>query len=62
MQANEIAFLEEMIDTAELLDCATCSDETLHVQEEVVSVNGGVTELMMRCTKCMTCQPHLLVD
>jgi hypothetical protein len=62
MRADEIAFLEEMIDTAELLDCATCNEGTLHVQEEVVSVSGGVTELVMRCTNCMSCQPYLLVD
>jgi len=62
MQHNDVSSVEEMIDTAELLDCATCNDETLHLQEEVVSVGGGVTELVMRCGECLTCRPWLLVE
>jgi len=62
MQADELAFLEEMIESAELLDCAECGEDTLHVHEEVVSVAGGVTEVVMRCTSCMSTRPHLLID
>lgn len=62
MQADELAFLEEMLESAELLDCASCREETLHVHEEVVSTEGGVTELVMRCTSCMNYRPHLFVD
>jgi hypothetical protein len=62
MQNDELNFLEEMVDTAELLDCVTCKDETLHVQEEVVSVQAGVTELVMSCCQCLTRRPWLLVD
>ena len=43
MQADELAFLEEMIESAELLDCTTCGEDTLHVHEEVNSIAGGVT-------------------
>lgn len=62
MEADELHFLEEMIESAELLDCVTCQEDTLHVHEEVVSVEGGVTELVMRCANCMTTRPHLLID
>jgi hypothetical protein len=62
MQADELAFFEEMIESAELLDCVTCQEDTLHVHEEVVSVEGGVTELVMRCSCCMSTRPHLLID
>jgi C4-type Zn-finger protein len=62
MQADERAFLEEMIESAELLDCAECGEDTLHAHEEVVSVAGRVTEVVMRCTSCMSYRPHLLVD
>lgn len=62
MEPDELAFLEEMIESAELLDCVTCQEDTLHVHEEVVSVEGGVTEVVMRCTSCMSTQPYLLID
>lgn len=62
MQADELAFLEEMIESAELLPCASCGEETLHVHEEVISTEGGVTEAVMRCGTCLVCQPHLLMD
>lgn len=62
MEPDELAFLEEMIESAELLDCLTCQDDTLHVHEEVVSVEGGVTEVVMRCTSCMSTRPHLVID
>lgn len=48
MQADELAFLEEMIESAELLDCTACGEDTLHVHEEVNSIAGGVTEVIMR--------------
>jgi hypothetical protein len=35
MNADERAFLEEMLDNAELLDCASCADITPHTHEEV---------------------------
>lgn len=62
MDSDELAFFEEMIESAELLDCVTCQDDTLHVHEEVVSVADGVTEVVMRCTSCMSTRPHLLID
>jgi C4-type Zn-finger protein len=62
MQADELAFLEEMIESAELLDCTSCKEETLHVYEEVISVAGGVSEVVMRCTSCMSTRPHLVID
>lgn len=62
MQSDELTFLEEMLESAELLDCASCGEETLHVHEEVLSVDDGVTEVIMRCASCMNCRPHLLVD
>ena len=62
MQADELAFFEEMMESAELLDCSTCGEETLHVHEQVLSVEGGVTEVLMRCSSCMSCRPHVLVD
>lgn len=62
MHPDELAFLEEMIESAELLDCATCGEDTLHAHEEVVSVGGGVTEVGMRCASCMSTRPWLLID
>lgn len=62
MHPDELAFLEEMLANAELLDCAGCGEQTLHTHEQVVSVAGGVTELVMRCTHCMECQPWFQVD
>lgn len=62
MEADELHFLEEMIESAELLDCVTCQEDTLHVHEEVVSVEGGVMEVVMRCASCMSTRPHLLID
>lgn len=62
MQADELAFLEEMIESAELLDCVTCQDNTLHVYEEVLSAAGGMSEVVMRCTNCMSTRPHLVID
>ncbi|TPG60948.1 hypothetical protein EAH73_20500 [Hymenobacter nivis] len=62
MQADELAFLEEMIESAELLDCTACGEDTLHVHEEVNSIAGGVTEVIMRCASCLSTRPHLLID
>ncbi len=62
MQADELAFLEEMIESAELLDCTDCGEDTLHVHEEVISIAGGVTEVMMRCSSCLGIRPLLLID
>jgi len=62
MQPDELAFLEEMIESAELLDCAACGEDTLHAHEEVVSVADGVTEVVMRCTSCMRCRSHRMVN
>lgn len=62
MESDELAFFEEMIESAELLDCVSCQEDTLHVYEEVISVEGGVTEVVMRCTSCMSTRPHLLID
>jgi uncharacterized Zn finger protein len=62
MQADELAFLEEIIESAELLDCTSCGEDTLHVYEEVISINGEVTEVLMRCTSCMSTRPYLLID
>jgi hypothetical protein len=62
MESDELAFLEEMLESAELLDCVTCQEDTLHVYEEVISVADGLTEVIMRCTSCMSCRPHLLID
>jgi hypothetical protein len=45
MQADERAFLEDMLETAERLDWVTCQEETRHTQEAVGSITGGVTEL-----------------
>lgn len=52
MDADELAFLEDMLESAELLDCVSCGEETLHVHEQVVSTGNGVTEVLMRCTQC----------
>ncbi|WP_022821560.1 hypothetical protein [Hymenobacter norwichensis] len=62
MQADQLDFLEEMISNAELLNCVTCQDETLHTHEEVLSIHGSVTELKMRCTNCMTCRTWLQIE
>jgi hypothetical protein len=62
MQADQLVFLEEMISNAELLDCEQCQDQTLHTHEEVLRIDGNVTELRMRCTDCMTCRTWLQVD
>jgi len=62
MEADELHFLEEMIESAELLDCLTCQEDTLHVHEEVISVASGVSEVVMRCTNCMSTRPHLVID
>jgi hypothetical protein len=62
MQADQLDFLEEMISNAELLNCVTCQDETLHTHEEVLGIHGGVTELKMRCTYCMTCRIWLQIE
>ncbi len=62
MQADELAFLEEMIESAELLDCTNCGEDTLHAHEEVISIAGGVTEMVMRCANCLSTRPHLLID
>lgn len=62
MEPDELAFLEEMLENAELLNCVTCQEDTLHVHEEVLSVADGVTEVLMRCTNCMNCHVHLLLD
>ncbi|RZJ86614.1 MAG: hypothetical protein EOO60_13230 [Hymenobacter sp.] len=62
MEPDELAFLEEMLESAELLDCVTCQANTLHVYEEVLSAADGGTEALMRCTSCMNCRPHLVVS
>lgn len=62
MEPDELAFLEEMLESAELLDCVTCQEDTLHVYEEVLSVADGLTEVIMRCTNCMSTRPHLVID
>jgi hypothetical protein len=61
MQADERAFLEDMLETAERLDWVTCQEETRHTQEAVGSIAGGVTKLVMRCGTCRECRPWLLV-
>lgn len=62
MEDDELAFLEEMIESAELLNCANCGEDTLHAYEEIISIAGGVTEVLMRCTRCMSTRAHLLID
>lgn len=62
MEPDELAFLEEMLESAELLDCVICQEDTLHVYEEVVSVADGLAEVVMRCTNCMSTRPHLVID
>ena len=62
MDPDELAFLEEMLESAELLDCVICQEDTLHVYEEVISVADGLTEVSMRCTSCMSTRPHLVID
>lgn len=62
MQTDELAFLEEMIESSELLDCTSCGEDTLHAHEEVVPIAGGVTEVVMRCASCLSTRPHLLID
>jgi hypothetical protein len=62
MDAGELAFLEDRLESAELLDCASCGEETLHVHEQVVSIGNGVTELLMRCGECLSCRPWLLIE
>lgn len=62
MQPDQLAFLEEMIGNAELLDCAECGEETLHTHEEVLSTMGNLTELTMRCTTCLECRQWLQID
>ncbi|QIL78254.1 MULTISPECIES: hypothetical protein [Hymenobacter] len=59
MNADELAFREEMLDNAELLDCASCADTTLHTHEEVLRKSETVTELRMWCTRCMSCRTWL---
>lgn len=62
MQADQLAFLEEMIGNAELLDCAGCGAETLHTHEEVLRIISPLTELTMRCTSCLECRQWLQID
>jgi hypothetical protein len=62
MEPDELNFLEEMLESAELLDCVTCQEDTLHVYEEVISVTDGLTEVTMRCISCMSTRPHLVID
>ncbi|MGI4734790.1 MAG: hypothetical protein ACRYG7_06370 [Janthinobacterium lividum] len=59
MEADDLAFLEDLLETSELLDCATCQEKTLYAQEEAVSTAAGVTELVMRCGGCMNCRAYL---
>lgn len=62
MHADELHFLEEMISNAELLNCASCQEQTLHTHEEVLSRIDKLTELQMRCTRCMSCRTWLLTE
>jgi hypothetical protein len=62
MSPEELAFLEEMLESAELLHCVTCQDDTLQVYEEILDVASSVTEAMMRCTSCMNCQLYLIIN
>jgi uncharacterized Zn finger protein len=62
MPPDELAFLEEMLESAELLDCYSCGEQMLHVHEQVLTTAGGVTEVLMRCTSCMNFRPHMLID
>lgn len=59
MQNDELAFLQAMLENAELLDCLTCQDDTLHTHEEVLSVVATVTEIRTRCTTCMSHRTRL---
>lgn len=54
MQADELYFLEDMLQANELLPCATCHEETLHAHEEVLESLPLATEFRMRCTCCGT--------
>jgi hypothetical protein len=62
MTPDELAFLEEMLESAELLFCVTCQDDTVQVYEEILAVTSGVTEAVMRCTSCMSCQVHIIIN
>jgi hypothetical protein len=55
MSPDELAFLEEMLESAELLHYVTCRDDTLQVNEEILEVASGMTEAVMPCTSCVSC-------
>lgn len=61
MQADELEFLEDMLQANELLPCATCQEETLHAHEEVLASWPHATKLRMRCTCCGTSRTWLQV-
>jgi hypothetical protein len=47
MDADEVAFLEDMLESAQLLNCASCGEKTFHVHEQVVSTDNGVTQVLV---------------
>ncbi|QNE42221.1 hypothetical protein F1C16_21585 (plasmid) [Hymenobacter sp. NBH84] len=53
MMTDQITFLEDMLESTELLYCTSCGEETLHAHEEVLTRTADLTEVLMRCTQCM---------
>ena len=62
MDAEDLDFLEERLDNTELYACDVCQELTLHTHEEVLSIQDSVTEVLMRCTECMSCRTVLLTE
>jgi hypothetical protein len=59
MQADELDFLEDMLQANELLRCVICHEETLHAHEKVLAAWLHATELRMQCTSCGTSRAWL---
>lgn len=60
MEAEELEFLEDMLQANELLHCATCNAETLHAHLEVMhGYRGPRVAILMQCTQCQATQVWL---
>lgn len=62
MNSEELDFLEQQLSATELLYCAACKEETLHVHLEVEEKYANGSEVLMQCTQCQATQVCLLPD
>ena len=54
MGDDELEFLQEQLESTELLPCVTCREQTLHAHLEVLERYAQATEFLMECTACGT--------